>query len=425
MPNPIQAVKKLYTSTIQQYPPLGLAIFLATFMFVSNVWSLLIRLSVNSDNPYWGYDYFGLPRCGMAILKGLPIFGSVVEYGPWATPWISHPMLCLVLGIPLSQFNTPNTSYHFANSLYFGFHLFALLAMSRPLCDGSFHGEPVKSKIMHFAFATLVGFFVPYLVVYHYAQYHAVSVLAMTLVLLGGRSVTAGFVLSALSKPLLAPAGIVLIVRREWKKVFWITILATLGSSIWLLRDHLYGFTSGSLIENGATSSLVLKYSVLDWNQEMSLAKAFETFLDGDTNYHVRTAISVLELLSAAYLAWKGKEKVAIGMALLVFYTIYARGHEYHATTLIPFLIFLFAQPSKVHRNWFFVAIVALFSLPTSYPIMRYIIGVDCSSIQTMKESSPLGGWLFVLQRPVAVLGLWLYLLVTEVFVSDSRAFYG
>ncbi len=58
----------------------------------------------------------------------------------------------------------------------------------------------------------------------HMGQYHSLAVRPVFLVLAGeGRAAqVTGFMISALAKPVLAPAALVLFVRREWKTI-WIS----------------------------------------------------------------------------------------------------------------------------------------------------------------------------------------------------------
>ncbi len=267
-------------STRRHYLPLYWSLLLAVALFVQNFWSLLSPLSANSDNSLWGYDFFGLPRCGIALLEGIPLAGSEqqVAYGPWATDWSSHPMMCAVLGIPLSGFADPKMSLLTANIFYLCFHIFALVMMMRPLRVENPAGKILGHSAIHWTFATLVGLFFPYAVVYHYGQYHAISVLVLTLLLMGNGPRwplrVLGFVASALSKPLFAPAGLVLLINRKWREVSWIVALSVLGTAPWLFLDALD--SSVSLASRGFGK---LANSVPHWNQEQSLAKVFETTL--------------------------------------------------------------------------------------------------------------------------------------------------
>ncbi|MEY3903141.1 MAG: hypothetical protein RL189_2447 [Pseudomonadota bacterium] len=405
---------------LQNYPPLALALFSSLALFISHPWQLLTFLSPNSDNRLWGFDYFGLPRCGLAILQGENIAGSdkFIEYGPWSTDWASHPAMCLVLGVPLSQFGNPWLSYFVANSLYFCFHVYALVSLSQPLADGTFHQQSRSEKYRHFLFALLVGGFFPFVIIYHFAQYHALSVLAVTFLLQSEKRSVFGFIISALSKPLLAPAGLLLAVRRQWKMIAWILAGTVIGTAPWFILDALTGRQSMTVL--GGSGLNKLRFSVLNWEQEQSLAKVFETLISPQMNFYLRLAISAMQMFTAALIARYGDLRSAFCVAVLVFFTLYARGHEYHAVTLIPVFIYLFAK-GTAYRTWIFMGIVALFALPTTYPVLHYFLGSEKRSIANYKMTSPVLGWIFVLQRPVAVMALWLCIVQKEFLILSDK----
>lgn len=407
---------------IQCYPPLALALLCAAFLFFTHPWGILKFLSVNSDNHLWGFDYFGLPRCGIALLKGVQIAGSekVVAYGPWSTDWASHPMMCLVLGIPLSRFSDPKFSYFAANFIYFCIHLFALISLSRPMCDGSFHSLSKPNKSKHYLFAFLTGFFVPFVIIYQFGQYHALTVLALTLLLREQPHTKSALILSAFSKPLLAPAGLLLLIQRQWKNIFWIIFILTLGTLPWYVMDSLTG--RQSMTELGDAGLRKLKFTVFNWEQEQSVAKLFESFLSPTLNLQIRLGLGTLQMISASFIAWKGDFRTALGLSCLVFFTVYARGHEYHAVTLIPFFIYLFSTNKKPYRSWVFLGIVALFSLPTTYPLLHYGLGSERRPISAFIETSPALGWAFVIQRPLAVMSLWLFVVFVEIEKQTKKS---
>jgi len=406
---------------LQDYPPLALSLFLSSLLFLSHPWGIFKFLSANSDNHAWGYDYFGLPRCGLAILRGIQIAGSekVIPYGPWATDWASHPAMCFILGIPLSQFSDPRFSYFAANFIYFCIYIYSLFTLTGALCDGSFKKLSASRKSIHYAFSVLIGFYTPYVIIYHYGQYHALSVLALALLLQKRQQLVGGFVLSALTKPFLAPAGLLLVAQKRWKTIGGVLIFTALGTLPWFILDALTGKRSMSTLGDSGLNKLL--YTVPNWEQEQSFAKFFETLVSPHTNMLIRLVVCSLQFATSAYLARKGDLRTAIGIASLIFFTLYARGHEYHAVTLIPFFLFLFSEKKDRYHNWIFVSIVALFALPTTYPILYYVLGSEQNSIAAYKATSPLLGWAFVVQRPLAVLALWLYVVWVEMKLNSSR----
>jgi hypothetical protein len=386
----------------------------ASSVFIGTLTGNLTFLSANSDNPYWGYDFFTLPRCGLALITGLDIAGSSqrIAYGPWATDWASHPLMCALFGAPLGGLFSPHASYLLAVTLFFAVHIYCLVFYLKKSGPSYESAQTRSERVLHHLFAFLIGGYAPFIVIYHYGQYHALSILAVFLLMQGRRAQVLGFVLSALTKPLLAPAGLLLIIRRQWSQVVWITIFAAIGTLPWALMDALGIIKSvGSL---GPSGMLMLKYSIMDWAQELSLAKPMEHWVSPEINFVIRLIIGALQLLSALLIAHRGDLKVGFCIAILVFFTVYGRGHEYHAVTLVPFFLYLFTERGNRHRRWAFVGIVSLFALPTTYALVVHGFGGNGATIATMKESSPVLGWLFVLQRPVAILGFWVYLLRTE-----------
>lgn len=401
--------------------PLVVALTSATVVFFGSVSGKLTFLSANSDNPYWGYDFFNLPRCGLALVSGLDVADSAkrVSYGPWSTDWASHPLMCLLFGAPLGHLLSPRHAYLLASAFYFALHLFCLaFYLRRSQADFCSCRRP-SQRALHLVFALLVGGFAPFIVIYHYGQYHALSVLALFLLMQGTWAQTFGFVLSALTKPLLAPAGVLLLVRKCWRQVSWILLFSALGTVPWVVLDGLGVVRStGSL---GASGFNMLRYSVPNWAQEVSMAKPLEGILSPQLNFYIRLVLGILQLFSAGVIARRGDLKVAFGVAVLVFFTIYARGHEYHAVTLVPYFLYLFVERGKRHRNVAFLVVVGLFALPTSYALLVHVLGGNGTDIATMKESSALLGWLFVLQRPVAVISLWVYIMLTEMSWNAER----
>lgn len=412
--SPMREYIRIIYDRVKNYPPLGLSLLLATFLFFSHPWELFNFLSANSDNPYWGFDYFGLPRCGLALLQGLSTAGSekVIHYGPWSTDWSSHPAMCFFLGIPFSQFQNPRHSYFLANTIYYLIHLLALFVLT-PINDKRRFSElRLIEKIKHYTLYTLVGFFVPYVIIYHYAQYHALSVLAFTFLLMPRPLYVTGYVLSALTKPIFAPAGILLIVLKRWSDIFKIVLFTSLGTLPWFFIDKRK--SDSSLSDLFSSGLHKLKYSVPNWEQEQSLAKIIEYFLDPEANFIVRCSIAVLQMVSAIGLCRKGRHNAALGVTCLIFFTLYARGHEYHAVTLIPLFLVLFHNQEVIYKSWSFIFVVALFALPTTYPLLNGVLGSGNGPISSFMQASIPLGWAFVLQRPIAVLALWIFIVWNE-----------
>src|SRR5690606_19677381 len=123
------------------------------------------------------FDYFTLPRCGLAFLNGTSLYSSSADFsffGPHATQWASHPALCFFFGIP-SVFLSEDFGFHFFNLFYLSIHLFIIWSFGKKITY-----RTRKDAVFFF----FLGFFFPWAVAYHLGQYHVFAVLALALVLL-------------------------------------------------------------------------------------------------------------------------------------------------------------------------------------------------------------------------------------------------
>lgn len=194
-------------------PPLAVALGAALLLFVLFTAGVLRPLSPNTDGAPRGFDFFGLPRCGLAVRFGTNPFTAAEDYGqygPWATPWISHPAMC-VAAAPLSYL-PPWTAFWSFAAFNLLLHLGIIAAFGLRLSRTDFGGQSWPARLRDLLFFTATGFFIPWSVMYEMGQYHSLAVLALALVLIHPRYAVAAFVLSALSKPILAPAALVLVV---------------------------------------------------------------------------------------------------------------------------------------------------------------------------------------------------------------------
>ncbi|TJZ77370.1 hypothetical protein [Chitiniphilus eburneus] len=382
----------------------------ALALFFSQAFWLLHRLSPNSDSVFRGYDYFTLPRCGLAIRHGTNVFTSAETYsyyGPWATQWVTHPNLCVFPGLPLSYLS-PFVGYWLFNLFNLALHLFILVHFARRAAGDpdTFRGGQWRDHILF----ALLGFFFPMYVLYYQGQYHSLAVLALMLVFLCPRNPAVGFIVSAFGKPLLGPAGLVLLVRGMWKTVAVIGVALLLGYVPWFFLS--YSLDQGIQLGHNATlapffeiGSQFLKYNVPRWNQEQSMASFLSEMMQPGTQLYLRYALGAIVTLAGAIALRRKPLELAVSLVTLWFFLVYARGHDYHATLLIPVLAYLWCQRPHLYRTPLMLLITAMYALPTSYALFRTVLGFTAEvSGETMLATSPFLYYCFVAQKPVATL---------------------
>lgn len=409
-----------FVSDLRRYPALCFGVCLATLLFACLITFRLNFLSVFIDNPAVGYDYFTLPRCGLAARFGTSLFTSAADYkwyGPWATQWVTHPMLCLAVGVPLSYL-APFVGYWLLNVLYYFLHIWILWRFGRQIFYADAEAaRQVKTWVLFGA----LGFFFPWYVMYYYGQYHAFAVFAFALLFLGDRGIFWGFTLSAFGKPLLAPAALVLLVRRKWSLILKLTCVAALSyfPFAYLTYDDRGGLQLGLnkgfqfFLDIGSKFS---KYTVFRWNQQNSLSAVLDEFMLVDHHYYVRLALALIPIFTGAILFSRKKIELALGVTVLWYFFLYARGHEYHATLYLPLLLFLYAH-NKSYRNWFFVSIAVLLALPTVYPLFGIFYGLDTPKLASSDAMYQVNPWLyftFLLHKPLCNFLLLGHILKTE-----------
>ncbi|XZG70663.1 hypothetical protein ACTSKR_02055 [Chitinibacteraceae bacterium HSL-7] len=379
-------------------------------LFFSQMFWLLHFLSPNSDSAVRGYDYFTLPRCGLAVRYGTDVFTSSADYaayGPWATQWVTHPNLCVFPGVMLSYL-PPYAGYWLLNLCHLALHLFILWHFARrAAADRTTFGTGAWRDHLFFL---LIGFFFPMYVLYYQGQYHSVAVLALTLVLLRPQNPALGFIVSAFSKPLLGPAGLVLLARGMWKTVATIVLALMIGYVPWFFLS--YSVPEG--IHLGWNHSLqpffdigsdFLKHNIPRWNQEQSMASFLGELMGAEANLHVRYALGLVVTLAGAFALRKKPLELAVCTTTLWFFLVYGRGHDYHATLLIPVLAYLWCQRPQHYRNGWVLLITAMYALPTSYALFRTVLGYTAEvSGETMLATHPWLFFAFVAQKPVATL---------------------
>lgn len=360
----------------------------------------------------WSYafDYFTLPRCGLAIRFGTNPFESHNEFswfGPVGTWWVSHPALCVILGLPLSYL-PPWFGFWLLNFFFLISHIlaFSLIGKSLPIA-GSFYLR--CQDLVCFFF---LGFFFPNYVIYVLGQYHALVTLAVTLCLLPQPRYVFGFCISALGKPLLAPAALVLFIQKKFKEIAVISLVCFIAYGAWAFLR--YDLKNGIIIalnptfESAAeTGSLLSKFTVPGWNQEMGLAKVLDEIITPGGHYHIRILFAIAPIITSVFLAFQKKHSTAIAVSVLWYFILYARGHEYHYSTLVPILTFLYTKESGEYRTPWFSGLIALCAMPTTFALIMALGGFANAAESTtplMKENFPFLYWLFLIHRPATII---------------------
>lgn len=381
---------------------------------------------LNSWTPLEGTyqrDYITLPRCGLAVRFGTNMFTSSTDYpwyGPVGTGWASHPALCVFGGVPTSYLS-PNFGFQLLNFFYLLVQLGIIVVFGRRLTAP----YRVKDVVM---FAALALFF-PWYVMYVAGQYHALSVLALALVLSGPRHRVGGFVLSAISKPALGPAGLVLILRGHFRQVLkialWVALLTLPFAIFGYTKEtgiHSGGSTLHDFLKNGTDYT---KYFIPNWDQEISFALLLDQFVEFETNLHLREYLTAALILFAAIGLRKRPIEVAIATATMWFFIFYARGHEYQGTLMVPIFAYLFTEPRGLYRNWWLVLLAVVYALPTPWPIFIHkydLAGPGPDSFAFMKDHSRILFDVFLAQKPATAILVIFTIAWTELRPRRSEA---
>ncbi|MCE5228512.1 hypothetical protein LLG95_02800 [bacterium] len=408
----------------RNYTPLAVGLVSALALFALFYFGLLSPWSANSDNPNRGYDYFGWPRAALAIRNGTNPFiahDDYPDYGPWATPWVSFPTLA-VAGVPLSYLS-PWAGYWAANLLALALHLAIIFVFGRRIAAEPLRGRPDLAR--NCLFMASMGFFVPWAVMDHMGQYHSVAVLAVFLVLgwENRLSQVAGFTISALGKPVLAPAALVLVIRREWRTIAIITAVLLVTMGPWFILRHdasgglEFGFNPIMRTYLGQAGDIA-KYSGFRWNQQISLAAALDEIVPPEPNLKIRYDLLALILVETAIVAWRRNRQAAICLSIMSFFAFYARGHEYHYTLMVPVMMCLWSLPGGRYRTWWMLLLAISFAAPTTWIIFKYWYGFSdpvTGSCDQMLAANPVLYYGFLWQKPATALLLAATIAWTEV----------
>jgi hypothetical protein len=379
----------------------------AGLLFTAFCMKLLTRWSPMGWS--YAYDHFTLPRCGLAVRFGTDPFLSHETYswfGPVGTWWVSHPFLCVALGAPLSYL-APWIGFWVMTLSYLAIHIssFVLFGASLP------QSQSLKQRGTDAFVFLMLGAFFPCYVIYVLGQYHAFVTLAVTLCLLPRPKNVLGFSLSALGKPVLAPAAFVLIAQRRFRDVAIISAICAIAYGGWafLRYDTASGLSIGqspSFVNALRTGASLTKLTVRGWNQEMGFAKVLDEFMTANEHYPIRLAVAFLPILTAIVLTARKRYPQALAISVLWYFFLYARGHEYHYSTLVPILAFFYCEKDGRYRNLWFAALVAICALPTTYPIIMALGGYANavqSSSEVMAREFPFLYWTFLVHRPASL----------------------
>ncbi|MEJ7893949.1 MAG: hypothetical protein WKF94_15065 [Solirubrobacteraceae bacterium] len=350
-------------------------------------------------------DYITLPHCGLAVREGTNMFTSSLDYpdyGPVGSGWVSHPLLCVTAGTPLSYLS-PLTGFKLVNFLYLILHLGIIVGFGRRLI--------APYRVRDCAIFVALGLFFPWYVMYHTGQYHALSVLALALVLAGPRRRVGGFVLSAVTKPVLGPAGLVLIFRghrREALKIVALLLALSLPFALFgYSREVGLNFGGGALkqfLDIGTSQSNQL---VPGWDQQVSLALLLDERFQSWDNLRVRQILTGALLLLALVGLRRRPIEVAIAVASLWFLVYYARGHEYHGTLLVPVFAYLWTESRGLYRTPWVALLCAVYALPTTWPLFIHrfdLPGPGPESFAFMEQASSPLFVAFLAHKPVVAL---------------------
>ena len=385
------------------YASLILLLFVASLRF-----HFLDFLFSQTLSGYLGWDYFLLPRAYDCLLHGVNMFdpypaATECGYGPWATPFVLHPLSAVVPGAALHAL-APWTSYAAFVAGSIG-SLFVLYWLFAGLTD-----KPLNRSAI---FLALVASWPLYLMLW-LGQTHVFTVLAYGLVLYGllrrargwaGRHdwmLIAGLLISLFTKPLVLlfvpPLLVASLTRRSAVIALGIygvvsalfTLLPTLNPSGFPLD----GLLSGRLELRG----LLRSGNLYHWGNIVSVSGGLNT---NHRDIHVlstllnvvlpeRIVIAVNQLLLALVLLWvtwlaalpatvseAARRLALIGCLLISLYYLaytFAFEHQYPTLALAPivFLLLLPGTADRALRRYMILGMAAYFPLllPTIYRLV-------------------------------------------------------
>jgi hypothetical protein len=389
----------------------------ATLIVVTVAWTLAMLASlrerfldlfvVGTSHVHIGLDFFSTPRGFRNLMAGGNIFLTEMDdYGPYASMFLTHPALAVIVGPWTAPF-APWTAY----GLFVAVSL-VLLAVSAGAIACHLEGKLLRAFTLFALFCSLPT----YLMLWN-AQMHVLLVLAVALIL-GGlvgmerngqgatrsvRMLQIGLLISLLSKPLVLVALPVMFATRETRRALMLPIAAYAAvSALFLLTPELNagGYNGIHWINLLlASSSPGVTYSLV-YPQELQLVHNPETYclpaylsrITGVPVPQFWLKLPVLAILAMSalplFLASRRRRlNVLIAtfmLGLLSHFLCFYPVFEYQYTTLLPMLPVLWwmsQHEELAGLRWLlriaFVVLLANF-LPTLYVLapqtpMRYL----------------------------------------------------
>jgi hypothetical protein len=397
---------------------LGWGVGACVLLQIAFVFGILDSFSSLSDSPWKGMDYYTLPRCGLAFRNGTNVFESHKAYSWYADFggfWASHPLLCAVLGAPLSYL-PPTFGYHLLNTL-FAVCQIAIVGTYAVVLGKNVTLLGLRDKL----FLLFSGVSMPWYTMMNQGNYHVLCVLGLFWILqteaqrLPQGFRVAGYALSAFGKPLLAPLGLFELLLKRWSVVLWTLLVVVLGTlPIVFLRPNADGSAFPYAIGLNETYLQFLKVgegaltsAAHRWNQIQSVhALLAETPLS-PWNFEVRLFITFILFGTALWCSLVRKRHLVAFVMVPIWYLVMnARGHEYHWTLLTPILLCLYAQFKEYRDSWI-LAVLLLTSLPNGWFLFHLIADFEVPNQMEntqMISLSPFLYSLFLVPKPLAPL---------------------
>lgn len=361
-------------------------------------YGLLDRFFFDSSHAHvQGIDFFPVVRAFLSVLHGHSAYDTFsVNYGPYATWFLYHPLLAVALGPPLAWMQ-PWTAYAVWAAVSF-----LLMSLSAWLVM-RLSSDPLRRALVALA---MLGAFPVYSMLY-VGNVQALTVLSVTLVLVGLAQMAkldgadpdyeaimrrsqgmllAGLLLSLFSKPVVLLMLPLLWMMPETRRTAWkafaiygVVSLAFVAvpllnpdgmdwsERIWLVTHPTMVQQTMNVYTNGFTVTQPMKDNAVHWFAIVALTDyrlmhidvySLPVFLDSWLHMHTPEvlyrlpAILILEF-SAMVAFLRGRRArlraalhltMAASMAYLVMYSLV---WEYHYTVLLPVLGLLL-----VRKNW-------------------------------------------------------------------------
>jgi hypothetical protein len=390
-----------------------------------------------------GIDFFPVERAFLNFTAGRSQYDTfALVYGPYASWYLYHPLLALILG-PLLAALEPWTAYAVWTAISF-----ALMAASAWLILRR-TDDPVRRALI--ALFMLGGF--PVYIMLFVGNVQALLILSFTLVFVSidamreegatarkRHLLLAGLLLSLFSKPAVFAIFPLLLMLRETRRT---TLKATgIYIAVSFLLIAIPGFNPVSLLwsqridlashpalilqtmnvyTNGFQVTLPMQDNSVHWLAMIGLSGfrfqhvdvySLPTFLDG--LFHTLTPaalyrIPALVILAMSTLVWFVRDRatrleaaltVFMASSLLVFLS-YGLVWEYHYTGIFPVVALLLVRRHLSKLDWIIVALGAIIWLPSLY-----------FTVSTQDASQMWVETLIHLDRVVPVLAIFCLLMV-------------